>query len=189
MGAMEHTVRMTGELEPRSSWTAGGCMVARALDVVPTRSAFLLLREAFYGTSRFDDFAQRVGISEPVTAARLRELVDHGLLEREDYREPGQRTRQRYRLTDKGADLLPVLVALMQWGDRWLDDRGGPVALRHRGCGEQVGVALRCAAGHEVGPDELDLARRRRSSAAAAMPGGGGAADALSSAPPAASAG
>ncbi len=53
------------------------------------------MREAFYGTTRFDDFAERVGISEPVAAARLRELVDEGLLEREDYREPGQRTRQR----------------------------------------------------------------------------------------------
>ena len=64
--------------------------------MVSTRSAFLILREAFYGTTRFDDFAERVGISEPVAAARLRELVDEGLLEREDYREPGQRTRQRY---------------------------------------------------------------------------------------------
>jgi DNA-binding HxlR family transcriptional regulator len=129
--------------------------------VIPTRSAFLVLREAFYGTTRFDDFAQRVGISEPVTAARLKELVDNGLLEREDYREPGQRTRQRYRLTDKGAELFPTLVALMQWGNRWLDDRGGPVELRHRDCGEPVGVKLTCAAGHEVTPDELDLAARR----------------------------
>jgi DNA-binding HxlR family transcriptional regulator len=153
---------MTGSLEPRGGWTADGCTIAKALDEIPTRSAFLILREAFYGTTRFDDFARRVGISEPVTAARLRELVDHGLLEREDYREPGQRTRQRYRLTEKGADLLPALVALMQWGDRWLDDRGGPVELRHRDCGEAVSVELRCAAGHSVGADELDLARRRR---------------------------
>jgi DNA-binding HxlR family transcriptional regulator len=176
---MEHAVHMTGTLEPRSGWTADGCMVARALDVIPTRSAFLLLREAFYGTSRFDDFAERVGISEPATAARLRELVDQGLLEREPYREPGRRTRQSYRLTNKGADLFPVLVALMQWGDRWLDDEGGPVELRHRGCGELVAAAVRCAAGHEVGPDDLDLARRRRPSAAAAMQGGGDAASAI----------
>jgi DNA-binding HxlR family transcriptional regulator len=135
--------------------------LAQALDVVSTRSAFLILREAFYGTDRFDDFAERVGISEPVAAARLRELVDHGLLEREDYRDPGQRTRQRYRLTAKGADLFPALVALMQWGDRWLDDRGGPVELRHRDCGEPVALQLRCGAGHEVSPAELDLARRR----------------------------
>jgi DNA-binding HxlR family transcriptional regulator len=160
MVAMPHTLRMTGRLEPRGAWTADRCTIAKTLDVITTRSAFLVLREAFYGTTRFDDFAKRVGISEPVTAARLRELVDHGLLEREDYREPGQRTRQRYRLTDKGADLFPALVALMQWGDRWLDDRGGPVELRHRDCGEPVSVELRCAAGHAVNADELDLATR-----------------------------
>jgi DNA-binding HxlR family transcriptional regulator len=152
---------MTGSLDPRDGWTADGCTIAKALDAVPTRSAFLILREAFYGTTRFDDFAQRVGISEPVTASRLRELVDNGLLEREDYREPGQRTRQRYRLTAMGADLFPALVGLMQWGDRWLDDGGGPVELRHRGCGEPVAAELRCAAGHAVDSDELDLAARR----------------------------
>ncbi len=159
---MPDAIRLTGLLDPRESWTAEACTIAKALEVVSTRSAFLILREAFYGTARFDDFSQRVGISEPVTAARLRELVQQGLLEREDYREPGQRTRQHYRLTEQGADLFPVLVALMQWGDRWLDDRGGPVALLHRGCGERVGVDVRCAAGHDVGPGEIDLASRRR---------------------------
>ncbi len=154
---------MTGRLEPRSAWTAGDrCPIARSLDVVSTRSAFLILREAFYGTSRFDDFAERAGISQPVAAARLRELVDEGLLEREDYREPGQRTRQRYKLTDKGVDLFPVLAALMQWGNRWLDERGGPVELHHRDCGERVAVELRCAAGHTVEPGDLDLVSRRR---------------------------
>jgi DNA-binding HxlR family transcriptional regulator len=155
---MDHSVRMTSTLDPRDAWTAEGCTIAKALDVIPTRSAFLILREAFYGTTRFDDFAERVGISEPVTAARLRELVENGLLEREDYREPGQRTRQRYRLTPKGADLFPALVALMQWGNRWLDDRGGPVQLRHRDCGEEVSVELRCAAGHDVSAEVVDLA-------------------------------
>jgi DNA-binding HxlR family transcriptional regulator len=159
---MDHALHMTGSLDPRDSWTAEGCTLARALDVVSTRSAFLILREAFYGTTRFDDFAERAGVSEPVAAKRLRELVAEGLLEREDYREPGQRTRQRYRLTDKGADLFPALVALMQWGNQWLDDRGGPVELRHRECGEPVAVQLTCASGHSVGPDEIDLAVHRR---------------------------
>ncbi len=152
---------MTGRLEPRGAWKAEGCTIAKTLEVITTRSAFLILREAFYGTSRFDDFAQRADLSEPVTATRLKELVQHGLLERADYREPGQRTRQRYRLTDKGADLFPALVALMQWGARWLDERGGPVELRHRDCGQSVAVELRCAAGHAVTPDELDLSPRR----------------------------
>jgi DNA-binding HxlR family transcriptional regulator len=158
---MDPVLEMTGKLEPRSGWTADRCSIAKALDVVAARSAFLILREAFYGTTRFDDFAERVGLSESVTAARLRELVDDGLMEREAYRDPGQRTRRRYRLTEKGADLLPVLVALMQWGDRWLADGKGPVELRHRDCGERVGVELRCAAEHHVAPGEIELAARR----------------------------
>jgi DNA-binding HxlR family transcriptional regulator len=159
---MDSIVHMAGRLEPRSGWKAEHCSIAKALDVVGTRSAYLILREAFYGTSRFDEFAERVGLSESVTAARLRELVDEGLLDREDYREPGQRTRQRYRLTEKGADLLPVVAALMPWGDRWLQERGPLVELRHRDCGEHVGVELRCAADHHVEPGELELAVRRR---------------------------
>jgi DNA-binding HxlR family transcriptional regulator len=159
---MNATPHLTGQLDPRSGWTAERCTIAKALGVLSTRSALLIMREAFYGTTRFDDFAERVGISEPVAAARLRELVDEGLLEREDYREPGQRTRRQYRLTAKGADLFPVLVALMQWGDRWLDDRGGPIELRHHDCGEPVALSLRCDAGHEVEPGEIDVARRRR---------------------------
>jgi DNA-binding HxlR family transcriptional regulator len=140
---------MAGALDPRGAWKADRCSIAAALDVLSTRSGFLILREAFYGTTRFDDFVERVGISEPVTAA--------GLLEREAYREPRQRTRQLYRLTAKGADLFPALVSLMQWGDRWLDNRSG-VELRHRGCGEPVGVQLTCAADHRVAPDEIELA-------------------------------
>jgi DNA-binding HxlR family transcriptional regulator len=154
-------VRLTGALDPREGWKAERCTIAKSLEILNTRSALLILREAFYGTTRFDDFAERVGLSEPATAARLRELVDDGLLEREDYREPGQRTRQQYRLTEKGGDLFPVLIALMQWGDRWLDERGGPVELIHRDCGESVGVEVRCAAGHTVDTSEIDIARRR----------------------------
>jgi DNA-binding HxlR family transcriptional regulator len=159
---MENVLRLTGSLEPRSGWTAERCPLAKALDVVSTRSAFLILREAFYGTARFDDFAERVGVSAPVAAARLRELVEQGLLEREDYREPGQRTRQRYLLTEKGADLFPALAALMSWGGRWLDDDGGPVELVHSDCGERVEVGLRCGAGHRVELGEVGLSRRRR---------------------------
>ena len=159
---MPAALQLTGRLSPREAWTADRCTIAKSLDVISTRSAFLILREAFYGTTRFDDFAQRVGVSEPVAAARLRELVEQGLLVREDYRDPGQRRRQQYRLTEKGADLFPALAALMQWGDRWLDDRGGPLELRHRGCGDSVSVQLRCASGHHVSIDDLDVALRKR---------------------------
>ncbi|HEY5195670.1 MAG TPA: helix-turn-helix domain-containing protein [Solirubrobacteraceae bacterium] len=155
--AAEGIVRMAGTLDPRDGWSAEPCSIADALRVVSARSAFLILREAFYGTARFDEFVRRVGITEQVAAARLRELVDHGLLEREPYRDPGQRTRHRYRLTAKGSGLFPVLVALMQWGDRWREDAGGPVELRHRECGAPVGLELRCAGGHEVAPGDLVL--------------------------------
>lgn len=155
--------RLTGVLAPRERWQANACSLAKAIDVVSTRSAFLLIREAFYGTTRFDDFAARAGISEPVCAARLRELVGAGLLTREEYREPGQRARRAYRLTDKGAGLFPALAALMEWGDRWLTEDGGPVEFRHRDCGEPVEVELRCAAGHRTEPGDLDLVRPDRS--------------------------
>lgn len=152
-------IAMTGALAPRESWVARQCSVERALQVIHTRSAFLILREAYYGATRFDEFSRRARLSEPVTATRLRELVAAGLMVREPYQEPGQRTRDRYRLTDMGAELLPVLVALMQWGDRWLQEDGAPVALRHSGCGEPVTAQLRCDAGHQVEPGELDLVR------------------------------
>jgi DNA-binding HxlR family transcriptional regulator len=138
------------------------CSIAKTLDVVSTRSAFLILREAFYGATRFEQFARRVRLSPAVTAARLRELVEHGLLEYEDYREPRQRKRRGYRLSQKGADLFPVLAALLQWGDRWLADRGGPVNLRHHDCGEPVDVHLHCRAGHEVAVEDVEVAAKRR---------------------------
>ena len=132
---MAEALELTGALNPRSAWDAERCSLAKALEVVSTRSAFLLLREAFYGTERFDDFASRVGVSDPVAAARLKQLVEDGLLVREPYREPGQRTRYAYRLSDKGADLFPALVALMQWGDRWLAEDGPPVEPRDLAAG------------------------------------------------------
>jgi DNA-binding HxlR family transcriptional regulator len=154
------TIQMTGALEPRDGWTADRCPMAHALDVVRNRSAFLVLREAFYGATRFDEFVARTELSEPVAAARLRELTDAGLLEREPYREPGQRTRHAYRLTEKGADLLPAVVALMQWGDKWVLPGGARVEIRHEGCGAPVTAELRCGHDHAVGRDELELARR-----------------------------
>jgi DNA-binding HxlR family transcriptional regulator len=159
--SLSDPIAMTGALQPRDSWVARQCSVDKALQVVHTRSAFLILREAFYGATRFDEFSQRARLSDPVTATRLRELVAAGLMVREPYQEPGQRTRDSYRLTEMGAELLPVVIALMQWGDRWLQEDGAPVALRHSGCGQPVTVQLRCADGHEVGAGQLDLVRRR----------------------------
>lgn len=153
---------MTGTLQPREDWVIERCPMAATLEIVSTRSAFLILREAFYGATRFEQFVQRTQISEPVAAARLRELTDAGLLDREPYRDPGQRTRSEYHLTDKGADLAPTLIALMDWGDRWGIDGGARVELRHSGCGAPVHAELRCTDGHEVQAGEIELGLKRR---------------------------
>ncbi|MEV0408439.1 helix-turn-helix domain-containing protein [Actinoallomurus sp. NPDC050550] len=146
---------MSDLLEDRDAWSMANCSIARTLAVVGTKSALLIMREAFFGTRRFDDFARRVGIGEPATAARLKELTAAGLLERFPYREPGQRTRSAYRLTAKGRDLYPVIMALRQWGDTWAtDEQGPPVIVRHRDCGAPVHAVLRCENGHDIAPGD-----------------------------------
>jgi DNA-binding HxlR family transcriptional regulator len=110
-----------------------------------------VLRDAFNGVRRFDDMHQRIGAPRQVLSARLARLVDEGILRRVPYREPGQRQRDEYRLTPKGLDLYPILVALMQWGDRWVGQPDGPpVTLHHRDCGAAVGLALECGEGHRL---------------------------------------
>jgi DNA-binding HxlR family transcriptional regulator len=149
------TVTLTGQLSPRDRWEAEHCPIASAVELVGNRSSFLFLREAFYGTTRFDDFARRAGVSESVAAARLKALVDAGLLERRPYQAPGERTRSDYHLTEMGADFFPVLAALSQWGDRW---RGPvPVGMRHHGCGAVVHAELRCEHGHPLSVGDVDL--------------------------------
>jgi DNA-binding HxlR family transcriptional regulator len=149
---------MPGLIDARDEWSTENCSIARAIEVVGTRSALLIMREAFLGTRRFDDFARRVGIGEPATAARLKDLTAAGLLERVPYREPGQRTRFEYPLTAKGHDLLPVITALRQWGDTWAADEAGPPTVsRHRACGAQVRAVLRWDNGHDVRSDEMVL--------------------------------
>jgi DNA-binding HxlR family transcriptional regulator len=133
----------------RFRYSAENCSIARTLEVVGEKWTLLVLREAFYGVRRFADLHRALGCARNILSARLRILVEEGILSRHPYREPGSRVRHEYRLTEKGLELFPALVALMQWGDRYAADAAGaPVELRHRGCGEQVGVELRCAAGH-----------------------------------------
>lgn len=148
--------RLDGFLADRTAWRATQCSIAKAMDVVGTRSAMLILREAYYGTTRFDQFAERVGITEAVAAARLRELTAEGLFERSPYKEPGQRTRYEYVLTDKGRELLPAVLALMQWGDKYLQgDRGGPLGLADDTTGDPVHVEVRSESGRRVPLGEL----------------------------------
>jgi DNA-binding HxlR family transcriptional regulator len=145
------TMTLKGPLADRDSWEATECSIARALDIVGTRSAMMLLREAYYGAHRFDDLARRAGITEAIAAKRLRELEDAGLFARRPYRDPGQRTRDEYVLTERGRDLFPALVSLMSWGDRYLAERQGPpIQLTHSGCGAPLQASVRCTAGHEV---------------------------------------
>ncbi|GAA0243548.1 helix-turn-helix domain-containing protein [Saccharothrix mutabilis subsp. mutabilis] len=118
---------LDGPLADRDRWRATRCSIGKAMDAIGNRTAVLLLREAFYGTTRFHDFATRVGVTEASAAARLRELVELGVFEKRPYQEPGQRTRHEYALTEMGRDLLPIVLALMQWGDRHLQGDGPPL--------------------------------------------------------------
>jgi DNA-binding HxlR family transcriptional regulator len=149
---------MKNLLEDRDAWSTENCSIARAFEIIGTRSAILLMREAFYGARRFDDFARRVGLGEPTVAARLKELTATGLLERVPYQQPGQRTRYEYQLTKMGRDLLPVIIALREWGDTWTaDPEGPPVRLVHRDCEAAVSWRPSCDKGHDVPLDELEL--------------------------------
>ena len=130
-------------------YDSANCAIGAAVGILGERSSFLVLREAFNGVRRFDDMQRRTGLPRQVLSQRLSRLVTEGLLRKVPYRESGQRSRDEYRLTDKGLDLYPVLVALMEWGDKYAVGSAGPqVLLRHRDCGEPVELQIACAAGH-----------------------------------------
>ncbi|MFJ4466857.1 winged helix-turn-helix transcriptional regulator [Streptomyces sp. NPDC089424] len=125
------------------------CTVQRTLELVGEKWSLLVLRDAMNGVRRFDDFRRHMGLSEAVLADRLRKLVDAQILETRPYREPGSRTRYEYRLTPKGWDLWPAMIALKQWGDRYTaDPEGPPLEVRHRDCGEAVEAVIVCPGGH-----------------------------------------
>lgn len=151
-------------------WSIDNCTVQRALQVLGDRWSFVVLREVFNGIRRFDDMRTRTAIPRQVLAERLARLVDEDLLRREPYRDPGQRARHEYRLTPKGMDLYPVLVALNAWGSAYYaDPTGSPLSFQHRACGSEISVGLACAGGHdiadlrEVVPRPGPGARRRHS--------------------------
>ena len=120
------------------------CSVARALEAVGDRWTMLVIRDAFLGVRRFEDFQRDLEIARNVLADRLARLVDEGILEKRRYQERPE--RYEYRLTDKGADLWPALVSLMKWGDRYAGADGGPpMLIVHRGCGGEVDERFVCA--------------------------------------------
>lgn len=145
------SVQLGGRLATRGDQPLGDqCPLERAVQVIGNRTSLLLLREAFYGATRFDQLWKRVGITEASASHRLRELVDYGVLEKRPYREPGQRSRSEYVLSKPGRDLIPVVLGLLQWGVEHTPQEHGTAQVVHDGCGAEVRAVARCAAGHDV---------------------------------------
>ena len=135
---------------PRFLYDLEHCSIRRALDVLGEKWTLLVLREAIYGVRRFDDFARALRCGRGVLSARLRTLTESGVLERKEYLEPGRRPRAEYRLTDKGLDLFPALLALSQWSERWMPPPDGPVArVTDRRSGRAVAVIMTSIASAE----------------------------------------
>jgi DNA-binding HxlR family transcriptional regulator len=133
-------------------YDSANCAIGAAVGLIGERPTFLVLREAFNGVRRFADIQRRTGMPRQVLSDRLARLVDEGLLRRVPYQESGQRGRYEYRLTEKGVDLHPIMVALMAWGDRHAVGPAGPqVLLQHRDCGAPVHLQMACDAGHVLG--------------------------------------
>jgi DNA-binding HxlR family transcriptional regulator len=132
------------------SWDRSRCSVAGTLAVVGEKWSLLVLREAFLGVRRFADFERVLGAPKAVLSDRLATLVEQGVLARVPYQADGARQRHEYRLTPKGRDLYPTLVALMHWGDTYLADGPPPLELTHKDCGAPVHLVLSCEAGHSV---------------------------------------
>lgn len=120
------------------------CSIAQTLAVVGDRWTLLILRDAFLGTRRFEKFHRQLGVSRHRLTERLNKLVDNGVLEKVLYQE--RPPRYEYRLTEKGLDLLPVMLTLSDWGTRWCaDDTGAPVEYLHRTCNRLARPVLSCS--------------------------------------------
>jgi DNA-binding HxlR family transcriptional regulator len=127
----------------RTSFEDVTCSVAQCLDVVGEWWSLLIVRDAFLGVTRFDDFQARLGISRNILTQRLNRLVEGGILKRVPYSD--HPPRSEYRLTGKGRDLWPVVTAMRQWGDRWAAPGGPPVETRHTGCGHIAMAVPTCS--------------------------------------------
>ena len=143
----------------RTNYQASNCSIGRTLQVVGEKWTLLIIRESFYGATRFEQFHRVLQCPRNLLSERLALLVEEGILERSEYREPGSRTRMEYRLTDTGRELMHIMLAFMQWGDRHkADPEGPPVLAKHADCGRDVQVAFTCSKGHVVeGLDDVEL--------------------------------
>jgi DNA-binding HxlR family transcriptional regulator len=145
------------------------CSIARSLGVLGERWTFLVLREALTGTTRFADFRTNLGVAADVLSDRLSTLVDHGVMDREPYQEPGSRTRYAYQLTAAGRELHVVLAALQQWGDTYLPWPAGPTVERRSADADRpVHVGFVDDLGHEIPAGQVSTVRT------ASYPGGPG---------------
>jgi DNA-binding HxlR family transcriptional regulator len=138
----------------RKSFAGMHCSVAQCLEVVGEWWSMLIIRDAFLGVRRFDQFQQRLGISRNILDQRLTRLVGHGVLKKQRYSE--HPPRYEYRLTQKGRDLWPVLTAMRQWGDAYSAPDGPPVEVLHEGCGQISIAVMTCSAcGERIGPHDV----------------------------------
>ena len=129
----------------KASFADMHCSIAQSLELVGEWWTLLILRDAFLGVRRFEDFVERLGISRNVLTIRLDSLVAAGILERRPYDEG--RGRYDYLLTDKGRALWPVMTALRQWGDEWIyGDGNEPLLIEHRSCGCVTTAQMTCSA-------------------------------------------
>lgn len=148
---------LRGALAHRDNQPVGGyCPIERALRTLGTRSSLLILREAFYGATRFEEFSARAHLTDATTASRLRQLVAAGILHKQPYQQSGQRPREEYKLTPAGEELMPALFALLQWANRH-DPPPYPPSLHHDECGEPVTITARCQAGHDVDAEHITV--------------------------------
>ncbi|WP_354701720.1 putative HTH-type transcriptional regulator [Paraconexibacter sp. AEG42_29] len=140
----------------RTSYQASNCTIAATLQVLGEKWTLLIIRESFFGATRFEQFMTVLGCPRNLLSERLGKLVDEGILERSEYREPGSRARDEYRLTATGKELMPILMAFMQWGDRHRGPADGPPMLvQHVACGAPLELVLTCTEGHVVSsPDD-----------------------------------
>ena len=130
------------------------CSISRSLALLGDRWTLVVLKDAFAGTRRFDDFQRSLGIARSRLSERLDRLVEAGVLERVEYFD--RRTRHEYRLTEMGIDLYPILMALRGWGDLHLAPLGPPLTYEHHDCGGNLEVHLVCDRCHvELGARDV----------------------------------
>jgi DNA-binding HxlR family transcriptional regulator len=141
----------------RHSFESMNCSLAQSLELIGEWWTLLIIREAMWGTSRFDDFHARLGIARNVLAARLVKLEEVGILSRSVSADNARIFD--YKLTPKGWDLFTAVVALMQWGDRWIHHkRGAPIAFFDKESGLAIQeLAVRNGKGHALTPDCIDI--------------------------------